>query len=254
MIQSIGIIGSGNVATNLALSSYEQGIKIEFIYSKTRNNQIELAEQVNAETPIDIDKLPETDAIFICVNDDQIESVSDQLSGKNALIVHCSGTVDINALNANKKRGVYYPFQSISKSSRTNWKKVPILIESNNENELDELKTLAEKFSDSVVHADSNQRKHLHLSGVLMNNFTNHLAVLSRKVLKDSQLPPELLNSILEDTVHKITTGNPEEIQTGPAIRNDEKTIVSQLQLLEHNKELKKLYQLFTESIQRTHS
>jgi len=66
MIRSVGFIGSGNVASNLALAFNEQNIEIKFVFSKTKNNQTEFAVKFNCQSPESIEEFPEVDAIFIC--------------------------------------------------------------------------------------------------------------------------------------------------------------------------------------------
>jgi hypothetical protein len=58
-----------------------------------------------------------------------------------------------------------------------------------------------------------------------------------------------VLHPLIQETAHKILILSPKEAQTGPALRNDTKTIEKQLDFLE-NPEYKKLYQLLTQSIQ----
>lgn len=249
MISSVGFIGSGNVATNLALAFQENKIEVKYVFSKSKENRIELAKKLDCRVFDSVEKLPRTDAIFLCVNDDQIELISNQLFNQTSLIVHCSGSVGINALKANKNIGVFYPFQSFKKSEKVKWNIVPILIESNKPDFENDLTQLAKTISSEVSLADSTQRKSLHLSGVLMNNFINHLAVLSNDFLKQNNLDPKLLQALSKQTMDRILIGTPEQFQTGPAVRGDSKTINSHLKILEENPNLRNLYKQFTESI-----
>ncbi len=251
MIQSIGFIGSGNVAGNISVKLLKQGFDIKFVYSKNKKNKKRLAAKLNCQTLDSLDDVPLVDLIFICVNDDQIESVSNKLSiQNNTIVIHCSGSVNRQVLKKNKNNGVFYPFQSFNKNEEVNWESVPILIEANNEENEKKLTELAQRLSSKVEIADSNQRRVLHLTGVLINNFTNHLAVLSKEILVQSNLNPNLLNSLTLQTADNILSGNPELFQTGPAVRKDLNTINSHLELLKENENLKIIYQQLTESIQ----
>ena len=53
---------------------------------------------------------------------------------------------------------------------------------------------------------------------------------------------------MIKETAAKIEKISPENAQTGPAIRNDEKTIENHLHLLTKNQQ--KIYTILTESIQ----
>jgi hypothetical protein len=55
---------------------------------------------------------------------------------------------------------------------------------------------------------------------------------------------------IIQNTVDKLSHSLPEQNQSGPAIRHDEKTIHKHLQLLAENPQLTQLYELMTTSIQ----
>ena len=51
------------------------------------------------------------------------------------------------------------------------------------------------------------------------------------------------------ETAQKISTLKPEDAQTGPALRNDTKTINKHLEFLQ-NSDYQELYKLLTQSIQ----
>lgn len=251
MIKSIGFIGSGNVAGNISVKLLKQRFDIKFLYSKTKKNQKRLATKLNCLTLDSLDDIPLVDLIFICVNDDQIESVSNKLAiQNNTIVIHCSGSVNREILKKNKNNGVFYPFQSFNKNEEVNWGNIPILVEASNEENEKKLTQLAQRLSSKVEIADSNQRRVLHLSGVLINNFTNHLAVLSKEILVQNNLNPNLLNSLTRQTADNILSGNPELFQTGPAVRLDLNTINSHLELLKENENLKIIYRQLTQSIQ----
>ena len=54
---------------------------------------------------------------------------------------------------------------------------------------------------------------------------------------------------LLKETFQKLKKLNPKDSQTGPAIRNDSKTISKHLKLIT-NKRLKKIYKVLTLAIQ----
>ncbi len=85
-----------------------------------------------------------------------------------------------------------------------------------------------------------------------MNNFTNYLYQIGSEILKDDNLPFDLLKPLIVETASKIETLSPEKAQTGPAKRNDIKTIEKHLHLL-GNSRYRKLYELFTEEIKQNY-
>ena len=62
----------------------------------------------------------------------------------------------------------------------------------------------------------------------------------------------DILKPLILETAYKVQNLSPYMAQTGPAKRNDKKTIKKHLKKLE-NSPHKAIYQLLTESIQQTH-
>ena len=75
---------------------------------------------------------------------------------------------------------------------------------------------------------------------------------IGNDILNDSQLPFELLQPLIYETAKKIESLTPIESQTGPARRNDLKTIEKHLHLLDHSP-YKELYITITKAIQSTY-
>src|SRR5690606_19843765 len=99
----------------------------------------------------------------------------------------------------------------------------------------------------------SHQRLALHISSVFANNFTNALYQISYDILKKANLNFELILPLIRETVEKVQNHIPEQVQTGPAIRNDNKTINTHLQFVSNTKELAKIYQQLTAYISKRH-
>jgi hypothetical protein len=59
------------------------------------------------------------------------------------------------------------------------------------------------------------------------------------------------LHPLIKETASKVTSLSPEKAQTGPAIRNDLKTIKNHLDLL--NIQQQQIYTILTKSIQDGH-
>lgn len=200
----------------------------------------------------DVSKIKEADVYIIGIPDDAISSFSDNLPFKNRLVVHTSGGVSMDALSNKNRRGIFYPLQTFSKQREVDFKNIPICIEAENSKDLELLRNLGEKISENVVEISSEKRTKLHLAAVFVNNFTNHLYQIGSEILKDDDLPFDLLKPLIVETASKIETLSPEKAQTGPAKRNDIKTIEKHLHLL-GNSRYRKLYELFTEEIKQNY-
>ena len=67
-------------------------------------------------------------------------------------------------------------------------------------------------------------------------------------ICEKHQVPFEILHPLIKETSAKITELHPKDAQTGPAKRNDQKTIKNHLDLLTEKQQ--EIYQLITKSIQ----
>jgi len=247
----ISIFGGGNVATHLIKAFLKQpSIQLQQVYNrhidkiKSFTHQTEITDNLKDIRPADI--------FILALTDDAIAGFSKKLSTFDTLTVHTSGSTNINALQTQRK-GVFYPFQTFSKDKEVDFRQIPILVEAQNQDDLQILKNLAQKLSAHVIVADSNQRKALHVAGVFAANFVNHLYLQAAKILEENKLDFDLLKPLIMEVAHKIEQLHPKTAQTGPAIRNDQKTIEMHLKFLK-NPEQKELYRILTQSIQKTYS
>ncbi|MBT0608899.1 Rossmann-like and DUF2520 domain-containing protein [Aequorivita echinoideorum] len=188
------------------------------------------------------------DVYIIGIPDDAIADFSEKLPFQNKLVVHTSGGVHINTISEKNRRGVFYPLQTFSKQRQMDFKTVPICLEAEKDSDLKLLQQLAGYISNTVVEISSEKRAKLHLAAVFVNNFTNYLYRIGNEILAEENLPFNLLKPLILETSEKIQNLDPREAQTGPAARNDLKTIEKHLHLLT-NGEHKKLYELFTNQL-----
>ena len=249
-IQKIVLIGSGNVATQLGMSLHEAGYSIIQVYSRTRKSATLLAKKLNAEAVSDFEKISTDGTLYIiAVKDDAISELAKQLKLKEQLVVHTSGTADISILkNCSKNYGVFYPLQTFSKSKQIDFMKVPVCIEANNKKTTDQLVYFAKSISRQVRRISSEQRKMLHLAAVFACNFSNDMYVIASTILSNHRLPFDLLKPLIMETAEKVQSNDPVKMQTGPAIREDIKTITAHLNLLK-DKKLKSIYKLMSDHI-----
>jgi predicted short-subunit dehydrogenase-like oxidoreductase (DUF2520 family) len=248
---NVVFLGFGNVNSNLfkALNNRNE-ITVKQIFNRNYIKMISLFE--NAPFTDDVSKIKEADIYIIGIPDDAISTFSESLPFQNKLIVHTSGGVSMGALSNNNRRGIFYPLQTFSKERSLDFKKIPICIEAENKKDLEMLRKLGETISENVVEISSEKRAKLHLAAVFVNNFTNYLYQISSEILEEEDLPFDLLKPLILETASKIENLSPKKAQTGPAIRNDAKTIEKHLHLLE-NSRYRKLYELFTEELKQSY-
>ena len=255
MIKKITIIGSGNVATILSKVFVNKGFSINQVFSKSKINAEILIEKLAANQQIKItDNIAEiddtSDIYIVCVKDDAIATVVNQILFKDKLIVHTSGSVDITVFNGFNQFGVFYPLQTFSKDKDTDVANVPFCIEGNTNQTTQLLIDLASSISKKVYEINSEQRKTLHLAAVFACNFTNYMYSIAEEITTKNNINFEVLKPLIQETAKKIEFQSPKEAQTGPAKRKDQQTINKHLAMLENNPN-NELYKLITDLIQK---
>lgn len=247
----IVLIGAGNVAWHLAPALKKQGHEIVAIFSRTKKSAVALAKKVRSNAVSKIEDIPPTaDLYILALQDKAISEVARSLSFIPKNIVHTSGSVPVSVFPRKfRNTGVFYPLQTFTKSRKVNFKEIPLLIESNDPKTKKLLLNLANSISEHVQFITSEKRKKIHLAAVFANNFVNYLYSIASDILKENQLPFDLLKPLILETALKIKESSPEKIQTGPARRADTEIIRSHLKLLSGKKERKAVYDLISKSI-----
>ena len=247
----VSIIGSGNVAQHLIiaiLNAEESDGKIELVQAYARNASA-LAHLLEFDKiTTDLSQLKPADLYIIAVTDNAIKIISDELTFKNKLVAHTSGTTEIDVLNDNNRKGVFYPLQTFSKTKSVDFSTIPICLESQNASDLQTLETVGKAISNATYILNSEQRKALHVAAVFVNNFVNHLYQLGNEICIENQVPFKILKPLIEETANKIMSLSTEEAQTGPAKREDQETINAHLAFLQEGNK-KNIYELLTQSI-----
>jgi predicted short-subunit dehydrogenase-like oxidoreductase (DUF2520 family) len=168
--------------------------------------------------------------------------------------VHTAGSVPIDILDKFYNYGIFYPFQTFSKNRDISFDNIPILVEGNSKKTTGQLLKLASSLSKTVYEVNSEQRLLLHIAAVFACNFTNHLYHVSKKISDKAELPFDILQPLIEETVSKAFKVSPEKAQTGPASRSDRKTMEKHIEILTKsfdNKNLAELYEDISERIIR---
>lgn len=247
------MIGAGNVATNLVRALSATGIEVVQVYSHTLAHARELADTVNAGATDDLSALEMgADIYIISVKDDAIVNVVSSIPDNGALWVHTSGSIPMTVFEGRRQRyGVFYPMQSFSKQIATDFTEVPFFIEAVNNGVALEIEALAQRLSQRVFHATSEQRRRLHIAAVFACNFANHLWTLADDVLRDAELPFDVMLPLISTTVDKLKRLSPAESQTGPAMRRDHRVMQSHMAMLDKDKAL--IYKTLSDNIMKRH-
>lgn len=249
----ISIIGNGNVANQLIDILIKKNVSIEWIWSRNTEKTKITAQKYKIKQSISLEELldKKVDVIIVSVKDDAIKIILEHHKTKN-LIVHTSGTVNMNSLEQTSEHiGVLYPLQTFKKEQQLNWNEIPILIEAKNKKDEKTIDNLASKISHQVTNISSKQREDIHVAAVTINNFTNYLASLAYDFLAEKNIDFNILKPLFEQTSEKIlkSSGSPYQNQTGPAKRLDYHTIEKHIDKLQNNVNLKEIYTTFSNQI-----
>ena len=240
------ILGSGNLATHLTgVFIKKKQVDLVQVYSRNLEKIKHLSKKVAITDSIL--NLKDADVYLISISDNSIHEFSSQLDLKGKLVVHTSGSVPMNALNGNFIKGVFYPLQTFTKGKKIKFKSIPICIESESEEKLIVLEKLAATISKDVRRISSKEREKLHIAAVFVNNFVNHMYQIANDICIDNNLSFDILLPLIQETAKKIKGIKPSDAQTGPAKRNDSKTIEKHISQL--NNSQKEIYKTITHSI-----
>lgn len=250
MVKSVAIIGSGNVATHIAKAIFKAGVEIKYIYSPTLANCVALANLVNAGVVEDIYNIDgDVDLIIISIKDNAIRGIVEKLKAKKSIVVHTSGGVNIDVFDGcSAKCGVLYPLQTFSKERDIDFSRVPLFIEANDKDVLTEIEEFAKRLSQSVIEANSQQRKIMHVAAVFACNFVNHCYDISSQILESEGISFSTLLPLIEETTKKISEIAPHEAQTGPARRGDSVVMNTHLEQIK-SPQIKEIYKLLSKNI-----
>lgn len=244
------LIGSGNVASHISQALLNlKDVSILQWYSRTEPDKTLLG---NVPHTNDLKKLKNADVYILAITDSSIEELSAKLPFKNRFVLHTSGSVAMKSMDAKNRRGVLYPAQTFTKEAEIDFKNVPLCIEAEEEEDFYLLKGLAGKLSEKIYYINSEQRQYLHMAAVFANNFTNYLYHIAHEICKENMVSFDILHPLIAETAHKITKLSPKEAQTGPARRNDKKTLKKHTDMLK-NRSQRELYELFSKLIADTY-
>ena len=250
---NIVIIGTGNTATVLGRKLRNAGHRILQVFGRESKAASELAYELGTESTNYWNVVNKTaDLYILAVSDIAVEEVFNELQLHDKTIVHTAASVPLDVLKGKSEHyGVLYPLQSLKKELH-HLPDIPIIIDASDKQTLDMLDVLAHTISNHVYRANDELRIRLHLAAVMVNNFTNHLFALVENYCKKEGIDFYLLLPLIKETAERLDEVSPAKTQTGPAIRNDTITIEKHVRLLNDHPQLKKLYELFTESIQQS--
>ncbi len=253
-IRSVTIVGSGNVAEALARALGDGPFELRGVLARNEARGREVARIGRTAWTDDPARLAASDLCIVAVSDRAVAEAAAALPcGVAEAVVHTAGCVPLEALPACfGARGVLYPLQTFTRGHAVELSEVPFFTEASDEAFALRLDAFARAAGGAVLRADSAQRRRIHLAGVFACNFVNAMYGAAGRVLRDADIPFDVLGPIIRETAAKAAaSGDPASVQTGPAVRGDRATQERHCELLADDPELTTIYKLISEQIWR---
>lgn len=248
-------IGAGNIAHHLIPHLFKMGHTILQVGSRSQKTARLLSKKVKAKAISSISEVtPEADLYLMMVPDDQINYLSSKIPfalSEKQIICHCSGSISSKALNKFPNYGVFYPLQTFSRKIKLDYSVIPFFITGNNSYTEKKLKAVAKKFSKKVKVIDDEERGDFHIAAVFVNNFVNYVLGVASDISKTHDVDFRHLHPLMEETINKALSNDPNEVQTGPAKRKDKRVIKEHLDKLKNTPDIQKVYKVLTQAIQK---
>lgn len=251
---TVSFIGSGNLAWHLAPALDNTDFAVREVYSRNPSHAAALVERLyQANVKATLDFSTSTSHIFIIATSDEVieEIAQEIILPENAILVHTSGSQPLSLLGyaATPNIGVFYPLQTFSKSTKIDFKEIPIFIESDNSETEKSLQSMAKSISKKIFKITSHERKALHVAAVFASNFTNHMLLIAQELMKENNLSFDWLKPLIAEMINKSLTIGPENAQTGPARRGDFEILDKHLEFLSGDEQVAELYKLISQHI-----
>jgi len=243
MTQKIAILGIGNVGLHLTKAFTEKNFEV-YIWNRSQIEAEFLETIPKAKLLNSISEIPaDTKICLITSSENSIAEIAEKLKNFKGIIAHSSGSTNIDVLkDFTNKAAVIYPLQTFRKGKNLNYSEIPIFIETYDNTIFEEITLFIKEVFPSSKQLDSTSRKHLHLAAVFANNFVNACVMAAKEISDKYEVDFNDLKPLIRETLSKLENYEPEDSQTGPAVRNNQNILNLQLSLLENNKELQEIY------------
>ena len=235
----VAIAGLGAVGENLARSLQRAGFPIYCLISKRKQAARALAKEVNAQFVISYgDALPEgIELLFLCVPDDAIARVSQDLSGQSypwhkVYVAHTSGALLSTEMQSLALLGAtvfsFHPVQTFAKGQESEWKGIFVGIEGA-AGGVKVGEDIAVSLGSTPLLLQEKDKALYHASAVFASNFFVTIIGIASDILGqinvDRKDAVQLLTPLIQRTCHNVVASGPELALTGPASRGDTQTI-----------------------------
>lgn len=246
---SLLIIGTGRAAFHLGNAFRKASLPLNGLVGRDPSRTEELAIELGTSAYLIGEELPPADVILLAVSDDAIAAVAHALPSTETVVAHVSGARSLNALDPHKHQGVLWPIQTLGIGAPMDLSNVPLIVDGNSDHAKQVMRAVAQQVSTRVSELGHAQRLRVHLAAVLTSNLPVILVREGQRLLKEAELPADLLGPLWETTAARVAELGPEKALTGPARRGDKRTIEQHLSLLANDPELQEAYAVLSKLI-----
>lgn len=247
-------MGTGNLANRLVPFLLNKQEEVLQIYGRNKEQLSEFSQNYKLKVCSDLDLIDRNaQAYLLCIKDDSIHEIAKKLSellSKDKIIIHFSGTQTLEVIPLSfQNRAILWPLQSFNKEVTLDWSAIPIFV-TVDEKVKEVIEEWLNLYNLKYFMVTQHQKMLIHLAAVIANNFTNFNLIMAHKILQEVPVSLEILKPIMEQTIHSSLSNNPENLQTGPARRNDQLIVNKQIHLLsEHFPEFEEIYSIYSRHI-----
>ncbi len=248
-IKTINIIGAGKLGLHLAyVLKHQKNTIIQAVCNRSLTSGQRVVERLGVGYAVAaIAALPSADMTLVTVPDDAISAVADELALSDALqvnsvIVHCSGVLTSQVLNATKAKGCEYASIHPMKSFASPELCHDILrgVFCALEGDASAVQQLNDLFAGLAIRwltIDSQQKAAYHAAGVFASNYLVSIAHSACQCLQqagvDQQQALQVVVELMQNTIANIKQKEClRSSLTGPLQRGDLDTIQQHMQYL----------------------
>lgn len=260
---SFGIIGGGRLGLALSIELLKMG-RLEWVITHTKRTYDRVVAKIfnrflTRSRVQDVDKLP--GMIIICTPDSVIKEISDQLAEKfgkmlkNKYIIHCSGVLGRQALEACEKFGAktaaVHPFQTFIYEQEGQFEDIRWGVEASDEDysSISSFVDLLYGFPVRLTEHNLKEKALYHAVATSASNYMTTIIQLANKIadsakIDSKQFLPPIAKTTLGNNLKGLTDSSSSTNipLTGPIARADIGTIQLHLDALKSNPELLRPY------------
>lgn len=238
----IGIIGGGKVG--LCLGGYFNRLNmLVFVRGSDEAKSQVLAEKFDLEVFSLAESIRQADVIFLTVPDRKISAVAEELSAlgpevlKEKTFLHCSGSLDLEVLQALAEQGSMtgsmHPLQSFA-DEHTKLQGVYMAVDGA-ENVRGMVMELVKILGGTGFFVPAEDRKLYHCAACICSNYVVTLECMARNIMRrwtgTDEAAWQALLPLFNGTAANLNkTGALEQALTGPIARGDAQTVAGHLQ------------------------